>query len=83
MPMKYPSTPPRIDPMEQMAAYQNALPGAATASAIKRTSGGIGKNDDSANAIRNSAHAPDGFSANDRTHAYSLRIARDSFFSMP
>ena len=54
-PIKYPKHPPIIDPTEHTNAYLNALAGLETANAIKRTSGGIGKKEDSQNASIKSA----------------------------
>src|SRR3989304_3487945 len=54
-PMKYPNIPPSTEPTEQIKAYLKALFGMPSASAINKTSGGMGKNDDSTNAKAKSA----------------------------
>ena len=56
--MKYPNIPPRIEPREQISAKRKALIIEPRIRAIKRTSGGIGKKEDSANARRNKAKGP-------------------------
>jgi len=45
---------------EHIRAYFNDFWGIATASAISKTSGGIGKKEDSQKASRNNAHVPYG-----------------------
>ena len=55
--------PPSTDPAVQIAAKRRASRGWPIPSAISSTSGGIGKNDDSANAMANSAQAAEGRSA--------------------
>ena len=54
-PMAYPSMAPVTEPRVHTAAAFSHLPGAAATMAMSRTSGGIGKNEDSAKAMRNSA----------------------------
>jgi hypothetical protein len=56
--MRYPKQPPRTDPREQMDAYFSDFLGTEIANAIRRTSGGIGKNEDSQKASINSAQDP-------------------------
>jgi len=51
-PIIYPNMPPRTEPIEQMVAKLNALPGLDMHKAISKISGGIGKNEDSQNASR-------------------------------
>ncbi len=56
-----------------MAANLNAFFCAPKIKAINKASGGMGKNDDSANAIKNKAIAPFGESAQCKTQSYILR----------
>jgi hypothetical protein len=57
-PIRYPKQPPSIEPREQTTAYLIDFTGKATDRAIKRTSGGIGKKEDSQKARTNNAHVP-------------------------
>jgi hypothetical protein len=56
--MAYPAKAPRTEAMVQLAANLKAFVCAPSTNAIKRVSGGIGKNDDSAKARINRATAP-------------------------
>ncbi len=62
-PIEYPNTPPSTEPTEQYKANLKDFRGIDIARAINRTSGGIGKKDDSANARMNNAGTPYGVSA--------------------
>jgi hypothetical protein len=53
--MKYPNIPPNTEAMEQNKENFNQSAGTATTIAINKTSGGIGKNEDSINEIQNNA----------------------------
>lgn len=54
-PIKYPRIPPKTEPVDDISAQKNDFLGFETDKAICKTSGGIGKNDDSANAKMNKA----------------------------
>ena len=69
--MRYPNAPPATEPTEQMSAYLNAFAGILIAKAISRTSGGIGKKDDSVKAKINNATAPYGLCAHLSTQSYN------------
>ena len=58
----------------QINAKYNDLFLAPNANAISNTSGGIGKKEDSANAIKNSTTGPYGVSAQWRTQSYNFRM---------
>jgi hypothetical protein len=58
----------------QIMAYLNAFFGIEIASVIRRTSGGTGKKDDSANASKKSAGTAYGVSAQCKTQSYSFLI---------
>jgi hypothetical protein len=51
--MRYPNIPPRTDPTEHTNAKRNHPMGDATTIAISSISGGIGKKEDSTNAMIN------------------------------
>src|SRR5690606_19163219 len=72
--MIYPRTPPIREPTVVTPAKNKDLSGAPTARAIRRTSGGIGKKDDSATAIKKRAQEPYRLSAKLRTQSYNRRI---------
>jgi hypothetical protein len=55
--------PPITDPTEQISANLNDFLGAPIERTMSKTSGGIGKKEDSPNASRNNANAPYGVSA--------------------
>ena len=57
-PIRYPKTPPRTEPIEQIKAYLKDLSGMDIAKAISSISGGIGKKDDSQKARIKRADAP-------------------------
>jgi hypothetical protein len=67
--MAQPSTPPATLAAADTAAYRKLDRGFATESAIWRTSGGIGKNELSANEITASAVSPWGESAQESTQS--------------
>ena len=62
-PSSQPNTPPVTEPSAHTSANRYEARGAPTHSAMRSTSGGIGKKDDSAKAIAKSAHGPPGRSA--------------------
>jgi len=66
--------PPNNDPAVQMAAKRKARVGMVAARAIRSTSGGMGKNDDSTNAMRNNAQSAPGLVEKLSTHLYRDRI---------
>ena len=57
-PIAYPNIAPKIEPKEQINAKRKAFALRPKAKGINKTSGGIGKNDASANAIRPSINGP-------------------------
>ena len=57
-PITYPNIAPKIEPNEHINAKRNAFALNPRAKGIKRTSGGIGKKDDSAKAINPSIKGP-------------------------
>jgi hypothetical protein len=57
-PIRYPKQPPNKDPIEQTKAYLRAFLGTATARAIRSTSGGTGKKEDSQKDRKNKAQVP-------------------------
>lgn len=61
--MAYPKRAPEIDPIVQFAANLKAFDLAPKTRAINNASGGMGKNDASANANINKANGPYGVSA--------------------
>jgi hypothetical protein len=56
--MRYPKSPPVTEPIVVTVASHIPRSGSPRVSAIKRTSGGMGKKDDSANERINKAHVP-------------------------
>ena len=62
-PIRYPPIAPRTDPTVQRAAARIQRRADEATMAMRRTSGGIGKTDDSATAMRNSAASACGVSA--------------------
>ncbi len=62
-PMRYPPAAPMTEPMVQSAAERSQRRGEEATIAMRRTSGGIGKTDDSTTAIRKRAASAWGLSA--------------------
>ena len=58
IPIKYPRQPPIVEPAVHVRAYLNEYLGIGRKRAIKRTSGGMGKKEDSINANIKSAKVP-------------------------
>jgi len=57
-PIRYPKSPPITEPAAHMNAKEKERLGIDTHKAINKTSGGIGKNEDSQRASIKSAHMP-------------------------